>query len=77
MTQSITASTDPVACGSLQISRAEAEIILDALRALLNMRRFSFKEPDQDPRELYGDVADALAHVQAEVQRVFGSSVSA
>lgn len=72
MSQTATPATDRETSGTLHVSRAEAQIILDALRALTNLRRFSFKEPGQDPRELYGDVADTLEHVQDEVERVFG-----
>ncbi len=58
--------------GRVEISRADAELILDALRTMLNLRRYSFKEPGQDPRELYGDVADALARFRDQYEREFG-----
>lgn len=73
MSQPVISSSDRDTCGQLQISRADAQIILDALKALLNIRRFSFKEPEQDPRALYSDVAEALEHVQAEFDRAFGN----
>lgn len=54
---------------ALQVSREEAEMIIDGLRMLLNSRRFSFKEPSEDVRQLHAEVYEAVARIEAEIKK--------
>jgi hypothetical protein len=56
----------------LVFTREEAELVVDALRTLLNARRFGFKEPHEDMRHLHAQLFDLLERVDGQVKRAFG-----
>lgn len=57
---------------AVSLSREEAQTILDGLDMLLNSRRFSFKQADEDTAKLHADLIRVVDRVSAELHRVFG-----
>lgn len=57
---------------SLEVTRDEAELILDGLVMLLNSKRFSFKEPDEDSRQVHAELYAAVARLEAFLEQGFG-----
>ena len=51
----------------LQVSREEAHAIVEGLNMLLNCRRFSFKEPDEDVRQLHAALYETVERIEAAV----------
>lgn len=45
---------------TIDVTPAEAEMIVEGLRMLLNTRRYSFKAKDDDVRKLHGPLFDAV-----------------
>lgn len=56
----------------LQFTKAEAELLVEAFRTLANSRRFAFKEPQEDVRQMHGDLFELAERVEAQVKRAFG-----
>lgn len=56
----------------LAFTRDELEFVLDGLRTLLNARRFGFKEPREDMRQVHAQLFDLLERVEGQVKRAFG-----
>ncbi len=75
----ISVSTTVVATETvaLQISREEAEMIVDGLHMLLNSRRFAFKEPNDDVRQLHARVYEAVERIEAEIKKGLAQGKSA
>jgi hypothetical protein len=56
----------------LQLSAEEARLVVEGLRTLLNARRFSFKEPHEDMRQVHAPLFDLLDRVESELKRAAG-----
>lgn len=54
---------------TLHVSPEEAALIVEGLRMLLNSRRFSFKEPSDDVRQLHARVYQAVERIEDEVKK--------
>lgn len=52
---------------SLELTREEAEMLLDGLQILLNSKRFAFKEPDENAQKIHADIFAAVARLEAFV----------
>jgi len=61
---STSVATDSVV---LRVSHDEAQAIVEGLQMLLNCRRFSFKEPDEDVRQLHAELFSTVERIAAEV----------
>jgi hypothetical protein len=64
-------SQDAALCNGavdLHFSREEAELVVEALRTLANSRRFAFKEPQEDVRQLHAQLFDLVERVENEVR---------
>mgnify|MGYP001287488990 CR=1 FL=1 len=57
---------------TLEVTRDEADLILDGLVMLLNSKRFGFKEPDEDALQVHADLYAAVARFEAFFQQSFG-----
>ncbi|MBX3413064.1 MAG: hypothetical protein KF708_10285 [Pirellulales bacterium] len=55
------------ATASLDLTREEAEMLLEGLKILLNSKRFAFKEPDESAQRLHADVFAAVSRFEAFV----------
>lgn len=55
------------ATASLELTREEAEMLLDGLKILLNSKRFAFKEPDENAQKIHGDVFAAVSRLETFV----------
>lgn len=51
----------------LRVSHDEAQAIVEGLQMLLNCRRFSFKEPDEEVRQLHAELFATVERIAAEV----------
>lgn len=56
---------------SLTVSRSDAERILEALRMLVHCRLFSFKQPDEDVRQLHREVFELYERIASQVHDAF------
>ncbi len=64
-----TVATDGV---ELHFSKTEAELLIDALRTLANSRRFAFKEPQEDVRQMHPQLFELAERVESQIKRAFG-----
>ncbi len=51
----------------LRVSLEEAHAIVEGLNMLLNCKRFSFKEPHEEVRQLHGSLFEMVERIEAEV----------
>jgi hypothetical protein len=61
---STTVATDNVV---LRVSREEAHAIVEGLNMLLNCRRFAFKEPHEEVRQLHASLYETVERIEAAV----------
>lgn len=57
---------------TVSLSREEAKAILDGLDMLLNSRRFSFKQADEETAQLHAELIRIVERVSTELNRAFG-----
>jgi hypothetical protein len=62
----------PAQTAKLEVTRDEAELLLDGLRILLNSKRFAFKEASDDTRQMHADAYAAVARLEEFVRTNFG-----
>ena len=60
-----------VPTASIEITRDEANLILEGLGMLLNCRRYSFKESHEDVRELHASVFQAYERIEGVLREAF------
>ena len=65
---STTIATDNVV---LCVSREEAHAIVEVLNMLLNCRRFTFKEPHEEVRQLHASLYETVERIEAAVANQF------
>lgn len=51
----------------LHLSRDEADAVVEGLHMLLNCKRFAFKEPHEDVRQLHAPLYEMVERIEAEV----------
>jgi hypothetical protein len=66
---SVTTSVAAPETVALQITPEEAEMVVEGLHMLLNSRRFSFKEPSEDVRQLHHSVYEAVERIEAAIRK--------
>lgn len=55
----------------LHFTRHEAELLVEALRTLTNSRRFAFKEPQEDVRQMHAQLFELAERVERQVKQAF------
>jgi len=61
-----------VTTATLEVTRDEADLILDGLVMLLNSKRFGFKEPGEDALQVHADLYATVARFEAFFKQSFG-----
>ena len=61
----------------LRVTREEAHAIVEGLNMLLNCKRFSFKEPHEDSRQLHASLYETVERIGAAVAAQFPKGVAA
>ena len=75
-----TADDDPMAnqpttapdSTSLDVTRDEADLIIEALQMLCNCRRYAFKEHDEDVEQLHRHLFNSAGDLQQRLRDAFG-----
>lgn len=56
---------------TLELTREDANLILEALTMLLNSRRFAFKEPHENVRDTHAATFESCERIEAALRATF------
>ncbi len=57
---------------SLDVTREEADLIVEGLKVLCNCRRYAFKEQDEDVEQLHHELFSTASDLQKRLRDAFG-----